>query len=810
MNIKSQFSLIFSVISLSIIAHSSSAQLNMELLSTVEYDVEGNDVWGYVAPDGSEYAIMGTFDGVSIVDVTLPTDPQEVFFIPQQESTWRDMKTWNDHAYVVADEGGTSDGILVIDFTGLPEITYRNINPLVPGEEEIYHCHNIYIDEFGIAYLAGCNGESGWINGGGVLLYDVGTDEGNPNFVGKAAAEYSHDVYARNKVLYSSEIFRGTFTLYDVSDVNNITEMGSQSTPFEFTHNTWLSDDGNIIFTTDEKPNAPVAAYDISDPSDMKFLDQFRPRATLNTGVIPHNVHVWNDFLIISYYTDGCILVDASRPDNLIEVGNLDTYFGTDIGNGFLGNWGAYPFFPSGNIILGDIGNAMHVVGPTYVRACHLEGVITSKDTGDPVLNAHITSTQIDIEEYSNLTGTYKTGTAIAGTYEVTVSALGYVTETRTVELENGVVAIEDFQLESQKRITLRGLVKDAETGETLEGAKINTVVNGTLRQLTSDAAGGFSLFQVFAGEYDFIVGQWGYKTEFVDAAFFDGEDPMPTIEILLDRGYEDIFSLDLGWQSDFDGDRGQWFRAAPIGIRHPALNLLVTPEADSDNDAGIRAYVTGQSTDLGLGKLIGTATLTSPTFNVSDMEEPVILFDYWLWATTPSLNVTTDAIEIYLTDGQDTVLVESLTMETLDEVLWKTSEPLSISDHFPLDSELQVIFEVHNNDLNDLVDAGLDFFRIVELRSVAVEEPELKESYVLYPNPGPVGFRISTESGLDSEGEGRLSLYSLQGELLETFKIENGVSAQPYGVELSAGIYLVSWYQSGALKFLKTWVKTE
>ena len=41
-----------------------SAQLNVELVAHVDFTQEdkgnGNDIWGYVAPDGTEYAIVGT------------------------------------------------------------------------------------------------------------------------------------------------------------------------------------------------------------------------------------------------------------------------------------------------------------------------------------------------------------------------------------------------------------------------------------------------------------------------------------------------------------------------------------------------------------------------------------------------------------------------------------------------------------------------------------------------------------------------------------------------------------------------------
>ena len=41
-------------------------------------------------------------------------------------------------------------------------------------------------------------------------------------------------------------------------------------TPNNFTHNAWTSDDGNFIFTTDERANAFVESFDISDLDDIK------------------------------------------------------------------------------------------------------------------------------------------------------------------------------------------------------------------------------------------------------------------------------------------------------------------------------------------------------------------------------------------------------------------------------------------------------------------------------------------------------------------------------------------------------------
>ncbi|NBX78888.1 MAG: hypothetical protein EBQ94_00645, partial [Flavobacteriales bacterium] len=49
-----------------------------------------NDIWGYVDELGNEYAIVGTTKGTSIVNVSNPSNPTEVFWLPGTESIWRD------------------------------------------------------------------------------------------------------------------------------------------------------------------------------------------------------------------------------------------------------------------------------------------------------------------------------------------------------------------------------------------------------------------------------------------------------------------------------------------------------------------------------------------------------------------------------------------------------------------------------------------------------------------------------------------------------------------------------------------------
>lgn len=73
---------------------------NVDLLSFVSLATlgcggDGNDIWGWTDPETKrEYAIVGCADGTSFVDVTEPSKPQVLGFLPTHTSSslWRDIK----------------------------------------------------------------------------------------------------------------------------------------------------------------------------------------------------------------------------------------------------------------------------------------------------------------------------------------------------------------------------------------------------------------------------------------------------------------------------------------------------------------------------------------------------------------------------------------------------------------------------------------------------------------------------------------------------------------------------------------------
>ena len=77
-------------------------------LSTMQGSA-GNDIWGWFdAQTGSEYALMGMTNGTAFVNVTDPENPVFLGNLPTAtiSTPWRDIKVYQDHAYVVADDAG--------------------------------------------------------------------------------------------------------------------------------------------------------------------------------------------------------------------------------------------------------------------------------------------------------------------------------------------------------------------------------------------------------------------------------------------------------------------------------------------------------------------------------------------------------------------------------------------------------------------------------------------------------------------------------------------------------------------------------
>lgn len=406
------------VIGLVISAIQGQAQ-NLDLLGRLFYDDGLNDVWGYTDTAGHEYALVGVNTGVSIVDITTDSlNPTEVFKVPGPTSSWYDIKTWDGYAYATNE---ADSGLLVIDLHFLPDsIHYDWYSPQV-DTFQYRSAHNIWIDEHGVAYLFGTN-----MLHRGTYFLDLTNDPYNPPVIGQYTDYYIHDGYVRGDTLWGSHIYEGFQSAIDVSDKQNPVVLGTVTTPNAFTHNCWLSNDGQTLFTTDERPGAYVTSYDVSDVTDMSEIDRYRANET--SEIIPHNAYWLNDYVFVSYYRDGVILLDAKHPHNLVEVGRFDSS-PFPSGPGYEGVWGAYPYFASGKVLISDRMEGLFVLRPQYQRGAYLEGAITDSANGRAIINAQIDIPLTHALEYSGLLGDFATGLPDPGVYTVRVSKPGCRTQ---------------------------------------------------------------------------------------------------------------------------------------------------------------------------------------------------------------------------------------------------------------------------------------------------------------------------------------------------------------------------------------------
>ncbi len=478
--------ILFTTLSL---ANISLAQKNIAFQSNLKYTAQLNDIWGYVDTSSNEYAIVGVFNGVSIVDVTDPINPLEKFFIKGPLSTWRDIKTWDQHAYVVHDNisgSDTSVGLMIIDLSGLPD----SIDTIFwMGDTLNYRkAHNIYIDENGIAYLFGSN-----IKNGSVLFLDL-TDPKNPVPKGNYTANYAHDGYVRGDTLYTAEIYAGLVTISDISDKAKPSILANFSTPHNTTHNCWLSNNGKYIYTTDEVRGGYIGAYDISDLGNIKESDRYRSNA--GSDVIPHNVHVLNNYVVISYYKDGVIILDVTRPSNLVEVGSYDTA-PTKEGGGFAGAWGAYPYLPSGNLLVSDMQEGLFVLAPNYQRGAYLEGNI-SDINGNPINNIKVELVGTGTFANTDLLGNYQLGIVDSGTYSIKITDdLCYSKIIPNIVLKKGQITQRN---DSVQCCYLKGTVMDLQSNPLKD---VTVSIQDAGFSVETDSLGEFIVCDIIPGLYD-------------------------------------------------------------------------------------------------------------------------------------------------------------------------------------------------------------------------------------------------------------------------------------------------------------------
>jgi choice-of-anchor B domain-containing protein len=752
---------------------------NMTLRSTLDYPGQTlANICGY-ASGGHEYALVGASKGLSIVDVTNPDAPVQIIQIPGPDNLWKEIKTYKHYAYVTS-EGG--QGMQIVDLTNLPgtNLTYHSYKGDGSINGQLNTIHALHIDTLkGYLYIYGSN-----LFNGGAVVCNLNADPYNPVYAGQfSSLGYVHDGYAWNDTLYAGHINNGYMSIVDFTNKANPKVLGTVSTPSKFTHNTWLLSDHKHILTTDEKIPSYVTSYDISDPTDIKELS----RISTNDGFgsIGHNVQVQNDWSITSWYEDGVAIIDAHKPDNLVVVGQYDTY---DLaGPAEDGCWGVFPFLPSGNLVVSNIPTTnsgavgkMFVLTPTYVRACYLEGTITDGCTNQPMIGAtiHIVNGNANAGTTSQNDGSYKTGNAAPGNFTVTISKTGYQPQTIPVVFTPGVVTPLNVTLSVFNAIDVTGTFKDGLTQLPVANTNLHLEGQGQSYKVLTDANGKFSLSCVPAGDYK--VGAWG----FLNATVTLSNSGATTIS--LQRGYYDDFAIDLGWSASGNASTGEWVRDVPIGTTYN--NALVNPDADVPTDDNDKCYMTGNGGGNPGDDDVdnGSVTLTSPNMKLAGFQDAILTFYYWFYNGGGTAGVApNDSLIVYLSNGLQTVPILEV---STSESAWRYSGNISLKNFLPLTDHMSVSFKALDQAPGNLVEAAVDVFQITPIVLGTQSALDQTPSFAVSPNPSGSEFNLRYD--WQEAGDLRLEVTNVLGQVVLSRSLNTGSGVIACGQNWAKGTY--------------------
>jgi choice-of-anchor B domain-containing protein len=376
----------------------------------------GNDSWGWTDPlDGTEYALMGLNDGTAFVDLSDPENPVYLGKLPThtQSSSWRDIKVYADHAFVVSEAPG--HGMQVFDLSELRQV----ISPPVTFSE------TAYFDGFGSAQNIVINEDSGYAYGvgtntcsGGLHFVDI-SNPTSPTGAGCFSGDgYTHDaqcvIYNGPDANHQGEEIcvnanEETVTIVDVTNKANPIQLSRTGYPnAEYTHQGWLSEDHRYYLQDDELDewynghNTRTRVWDVSNLDSPVLVDYHDGR----TASIDHNLYTHKGYVYQANYRSGLSILEIGdlAAAELTEVGYFDIYPANDDPN-FNGAWSTYPYFASGNVIISGFEQGLFVVRPVTGAALEI-----SKD--QPV-------------------GTLEPGQSI--TYTITVTNVGVLTATDVI-----------------------------------------------------------------------------------------------------------------------------------------------------------------------------------------------------------------------------------------------------------------------------------------------------------------------------------------------------------------------------------------
>ncbi|NEQ48562.1 MAG: choice-of-anchor B family protein [Leptolyngbya sp. SIO3F4] len=609
----------------------------------------GNDCWGYTSPSGREYAIMGFSDGSGFVDITNPTSPVLLEMIAGPGSIWRDMKVYDEYAYIVSEGGG---GIQVVDLTDIDNGNVTLINEVFDGGNAA--THNVAInEETGFLYRTGGSGN-------GLRFYDL-ADPANPVFVGAWQDRYVHDAqivvmdggpFAGREIAFCCAGFGNGgietgLSIVDVTDkLNPVTLVHYQYPQGAYSHQGWLSEDQQYFYLNDEQDETDFGVTSRMHIIDVSDLENPFEVETFTNGLpsITHNLYVKGDRVFASNYSSGLRIFDISNPTSPTEVAFFDTLPAND-GVNFNSLWSNYPYFESGVIIGSDrqAGLFIWALGENTVAFDYPDGLPAQLDPNGQTIEVSIQG-------------------AVPGTEKMFVDAGDGFMEAPFVAQGDGNYI------------------------GTFPAAECGAVVS---YYFSAESDLGFA-----------ISDPLGAPLQSYEATVYE--------ELLI--GFDDNMESDTGWVVGAAGDNassGIWDRVDPIGTAAQPENdnpdgtgtfAWITGQGSPGGGAG--------ENDVDNG----VTTLTSPTLDATAGDNAFLVFYRW-YSNNQGASPGQDSMPISISDdnGATWTLLEDVSENA---GAW-VKKSFFIGAFVDATDEIRVRFVARDLDAGSLVEAGVDDVRI-------------------------------------------------------------------------------------------------
>jgi choice-of-anchor B domain-containing protein len=329
-------------------------------------------VWGYAAA-GREYALLTHSQGVVIIDVTDPTNPVALQFIPgvggrvhHDIDTYEDPASGRTYAYFGGQE---NEHLFSIDLSYLPGT--------IPGSAirdlgRTNYAHTLQVKD-GLLFTNGAGSR-------GCQVFDVQANPANPPLLAQSwrgTGRDCHDSFSRNNLLYSADGYSTQWRIVDIGGIRSgapPTLIGETAAkPGMYAHSGWLSDDSRYLFTFEESNVEDINVFDVSNPSAPLNVKTFQWSGDATAKSKVHNGQVKGNLLYVAYYDAGFRVFDIANPLNPIEVGKYETWrdpdgdgtFNRPVTGKYNGAWNVYTELPSGNILASDMLSGLFVFSVT-------------------------------------------------------------------------------------------------------------------------------------------------------------------------------------------------------------------------------------------------------------------------------------------------------------------------------------------------------------------------------------------------------------------------------------------------------------